>query len=66
MKTHLLCFILLFYLINSLTKENCDDFKKTCYSNCEARTLPNQVSCKRFCSNKSYECYKRAEAGLEF
>ncbi len=61
MKTYLLiCFILLFYSINSITKENCAHLNKTCTNYCGAYPPSFQENCKIGCSRKCNECYKRA------
>ncbi len=67
MKTYLLiCFILLFYSIYSVTKEHCKIFRESCDAHCQNYTLPSQISCRKFCSRKSDECYRRVENGMDF
>ena len=66
MKTYLLiCFILLFYSINSVTKENCKTAVDSCNDHCETYSLiSSKINCQRYCSKAYYECVKRAESGL--
>ena len=61
MKTYLLiCFILLFYSINSITKENCEKLRDSCNAHCETYPkTPDVLNCRRFCSRKSYECFQK-------
>ncbi len=63
MKTYLLiCFILLFYSINSVTKENCDFVYNSCTYYCGAYPPAFQENCKYVCTKKYNECYRRAES----
>ena len=67
MKTYLLiCFILLFYSIYSVTEKDCKIFTESCDAHCQNYTLPSQINCNRFCFRKSIECYQRAKNGMDF
>ena len=63
----LICFILCFYSINSVTLEACGSSYEKCKANCDIannRTFSENKNCRNFCSSKFNECARRAEKGV--